>query len=142
MRAYNFVFDITPDFDAYQFRIRAIDFDQQFYEGNKNIYMPQYFKENNPYVQMVQKLFNKEVVKQYQQEERSLIARRMRAERHRIKSLRDVLVKEDLSTPEKIYQLGHELADHYEDNIFAKCDSMGHIIDRSLKRVLLTTHNK
>jgi hypothetical protein len=140
MRAYNFVFDITPDFDAYQFRIRAIDFDQQFYEGNKNIYMPQYFKENFPYVQMVQRLFNKEVVKQYQQEERSLIARRLREERHRVKSLRDVLVREDLSTPEKIYQLANELADHYEDLIFRKCDSMGHIIDRSLKRILMSTH--
>ena len=28
MRSYNFVFDITPDFDDVQFRIRAIDFDQ------------------------------------------------------------------------------------------------------------------
>ena len=33
MRAYNFVIVITPDFDDYQFRIRPIDFDQQFYEG-------------------------------------------------------------------------------------------------------------
>lgn len=31
MRAYNFVMQITPDFDDFQFRIRAIDFDQQFY---------------------------------------------------------------------------------------------------------------
>ncbi|MFY7878958.1 MAG: hypothetical protein ACOVP6_02725 [Lacibacter sp.] len=142
MRAYNFVFDITPDFDAYQFRIRAIDFDQQFYEGNKNIYMPQYFKENYPYVQMVQQLFNKEVVEQYRQEERAVIARRMREERHRLKSLRDVLVKEDVSTPEKIYQLGNELADHYQDSIFTKCKSMGQIIDRSLKRVLVSSHHK
>ena len=46
MRSYNFVFDITQDFDDIQFRIRAIDFDQQCYEGRKNIYLPQFFKEN------------------------------------------------------------------------------------------------
>jgi hypothetical protein len=142
MRSYNFVFDITPDFDAHQFRIRAIDFDQQFYEGNKNIYLPQFFKENLPYVRMAQQHFNKEVVEQYQQEERSVLARRMKAERHRLKDLRDVLVKEEISTPEKIKQLGNELAEHYDDPVFARCTSMGQIIDRSLKRVLIATRIK
>jgi len=46
MRSYNFVFDISTDFDDIQFRIRAIDFDQQSYEGRKNVYLPQFFKEN------------------------------------------------------------------------------------------------
>jgi hypothetical protein len=142
MRAYNFVFDITPDFDAYQYRIRAIDFDQQFYEGNKNIYLPQYFKENRPYVQMVQQLFNREVVEQYRQEERAVIARRIRAERHRLRDLRDVLVHEEVSPPEKVRQLAQELAQHYNDPLFEKCTSMGQIIDRSLKRVLVATNIK
>lgn len=142
MRSYNFVFDITPDFDAYQYRIRAIDFDQQFYEGNKNIYLPQFFKENLAYVQMVQQHLNYEVVEQYRQEERSVIARRIKAERHRLKNLRDVLVQEEVSTPEKIKQLGEELSVYYGDPVFSRCSSMGEIIDRSLKRVLVTTHIK
>lgn len=33
MRSYNFVIDMTADFDDTQFRFRAIDFDQQCYEG-------------------------------------------------------------------------------------------------------------
>jgi hypothetical protein len=33
MRSYNFVVDITPDIEDYQYRIRAIDFDQQSYEA-------------------------------------------------------------------------------------------------------------
>ncbi len=37
MRSYNFVVDITPDIEDYQYRIRAIDFDQQSYEGRKNL---------------------------------------------------------------------------------------------------------
>jgi hypothetical protein len=36
MRSYNYVVDITPDFDDVQYRIRAIDFDQQSYEGRKS----------------------------------------------------------------------------------------------------------
>ncbi|MFN5335019.1 MAG: hypothetical protein ACK5BV_07525 [Bacteroidota bacterium] len=140
MRAYNFVFDITPDFDAYQFRIRAIDFDQQFFEGNMNIYRPQFFKENYPYVDMARQYFNQQVVLQYQQEERAVIARRIKAERHRLKDLRDSMIKEEMSTSEKIQQLGAELATHYEDSIFTKCRTMGEIIDRSLKRVLVATH--
>jgi hypothetical protein len=142
MRAYNFVFDITPDFDDFQFRIRAIDFDQQFFEGSMKIYLPQYFKENSPYVQMALTHFNKDVMVQYQQEERALITRRIREERYRLTDLRDILVKDEISTTEKIQQLGHELAAHYDDPVFARCKSMGEIIDRSLKRVLITTHVK
>jgi len=142
MRSYNFVIDITPDFDAYQFRIRAIDFDQQFYEGNKNIYRPQFFKENFPYVQMAKNHFNEEVVRQYQQEERAVIARRMQSERHRLRDLRDALIKEELSTSEKIRQLGEELAEYYEDRVFSRCATMGELLERSLKRVLIATHLK
>ncbi|MGN6568931.1 MAG: hypothetical protein ACTHJ0_13305, partial [Flavipsychrobacter sp.] len=50
MRSYNFVVNITPDIEDYQYRIRAIDFDQQSYEGRKNMYLPQFFKENYPFV--------------------------------------------------------------------------------------------
>src|SRR5690606_18908709 len=58
MRAYNFVMQITPDFDDFQFRIRAIDFDQQCYEGNPKVYMPQYFKENVPYGKLAMENIN------------------------------------------------------------------------------------
>ncbi|UYQ92260.1 hypothetical protein MKQ68_19420 [Chitinophaga horti] len=137
MRSYNFVFDITPDFDDVQFRIRAIDFDQQFYEGKKTLYMPQFFKENRVFVELAMQHLNAEVVKQYQQEERSLIARRLKVQRHRIKDLRDVIMTDRVSLPEKIQQLGDELAQHYEDPVFSKCRTMGEIIERSLKRLLV-----
>ncbi len=137
MRSYNFVFDITPDFDDVQFRIRGIDFDQQFYEGKKNLYMPQFFKENEPFVSLVIQYLNAEVVRQYQQEERALIARRIKAHRHRIRDLRDVVMTDQVSTPEKISRLGHELARHYDDAVFSRCTTMGEIIERSLKRLLV-----
>jgi hypothetical protein len=48
MRSYNFVFVVTPDFEGAQVRIRAMDFDQQSYEGRMNFYRPQFFRENQP----------------------------------------------------------------------------------------------
>ncbi|MHB1922324.1 MAG: hypothetical protein ACYCOO_08820 [Chitinophagaceae bacterium] len=137
MRSYNFVFDITPDFDDVQFRIRAIDFDQQFYEGKKNLYRPQFFKENLAFVELAVKQLNPETIRQYQQEERALMARRMKAQRHRIKDLRDVIMTDPVSTPQKVKQLGEELAAHYQDAVFSRCRTMGEIIERSLKRILV-----
>jgi hypothetical protein len=137
MRSYNFVFDITQDFDDVQFRIRAIDFDQQFYEGKRTLYMPQFFKENRVFVDLAMQYLNTEVVKQYQQEERSAIARRIKTQRHRIKDLRDVIMTDRVSFPEKISQLGDELAHYYDDPVFARCKTMGEIIERSLKRLLV-----
>jgi hypothetical protein len=137
MRSYNFVFDITPDFDDVQFRIRAIDFDQQFYEGKIRLYIPQFFKENRPFVELAAKYLNPDTVKQYQQEERALMAWRIKAQRHRIKDLRDVIRTDTVSTAEKVQQLGYELGQFYDDPVFAKCRTMGEIIERSLKRLLV-----
>ena len=136
MRAYNFVFVITPDFDDYQFRIRPIDFDQQFYEGNIRVYQPQYFKENNPFVQLALKHFNAQVMEQYQQEERALIVQRMRAERVRLASLRDALRRDEVAPPEKVKELTGALAAHYEDVRFEACASTADIMELSLKRLI------
>ena len=45
MRSYNYVMVLTHDFDRIQYRIRAIDFDQQSYEGKIKVYIPQFLKE-------------------------------------------------------------------------------------------------
>lgn len=137
MRAYNFVIVITPDFDDYQFRIRPIDFDQQFYEGQIKVYQPQFFKENFPYVELALKHFNPQVMTQYQQEERSLIIQRVRSERHRLAALREVLSTHDVAPPEKVFQLRTELAAYYEDERFEKCNSMADLLEWSLKRLIL-----
>ena len=83
MRSYNFVVDMTPDFDQIQYRIRAIDFDQQSFEGRKNIYFPQYYKENIPYVELAMKHMSPETVEQYKTEERALMAKRLRLAKYK-----------------------------------------------------------
>jgi hypothetical protein len=137
MRAYNFVFVITPDFDDYQFRIRPIDFDQQFYEGQIKVYQPQFFKENFPYVDLALKHFNPQVMQQYQQEEQAQIVQHMRSERVRLAGLRDALRQDEVSPPEKVNELKTALANHYEDARFEACGSMADIMELNLKRLIV-----
>lgn len=128
MRSYNYVVDITPDFDDIQYRIRAIDFDQQTYEGNKTMYLPQFFKDNNPIVQFCSELLNPKTIRQYQKEERAMIANRIKVSRYRLKDLSDCLENDTISTPEKINQLKSELAEHFEEESFLECENMGAIL--------------
>jgi hypothetical protein len=136
MRAYNFVMQITPDFDDFQFRIRCIDFDQQFYEGNKKVYLPQFFKENFPFVQLGLNYLTEKTFIQYQQEESSSIVHRLRSERHRIAHLRDALRQDHVSPPEKIKELREGLAEHHHDPHYLECRNMADILELNLKRVI------
>ncbi len=143
MRSYNFVFDITQDFDDIQVKIRAIDFDQQCYEGNKNIYLPQFFKENLLFVQMVQELLHPDVIKQYQQEESAQIIRRIKAQRQRLRHLKVAAANEKLSTDEKITQLSNELAIHHNNIVdFKYCTTMPQIMYAHIKQLLLADGKK
>lgn len=136
MRSYNFVIDITPDIEDYQYRIRCIDFDQQSYEGRKNLYLPQFFKENYAFVELTLAHLNKESIEQYQFEERTLITFRMASSRYRIKELLDIMGTDEISTAEKIKQLKNELDEHLHSAAFKKCKSMGDIVKTHMKQTL------
>jgi len=132
MRSYNFVVDITPDFEEVQYRIRPMDFDQQSYDGRKSFYRPQYFKENNPLIYYGIKHMDVKSMRQYQREERALMALRMKTEQKRIDDLLDAMVQEPLAPVEKIHQLRSGLAEHYGEREFLKCETMGEIVRLSL----------
>lgn len=136
MRSYNFVVDITPDIEDFQYRIRAIDFDQQSYEGRKSLYLPQFFKENLPLVELIQKVLNHDSIEQYQAEERTMMAFRMASTRSRTMDLLSIMGRDHISKPEKIAQLKSELGQHFQTNAFDKCKSMGQIVKVHLKQNL------
>ncbi len=136
MRSYNYVIDITQDFDNEQYRVRAIDFDQQCYEGKKRMYLPQFFKENNAIVALCTEYINLETAKQYQLEERSLIARRLKSARYRLKDLIDAMRRDQLSSPEKTRQLAEELAEHHQNKEFLTCQNMGDLMRLHLRALL------
>lgn len=137
MRAYNFVVDITPDIEDYQYRIRAIDFDQQSYEGRRNLYIPQFFKENLAFVELCLSHLNKESIEQYQTEERTMMAFRVASSRFRLMDLLNIMARDKpLSSPEKLLQLTTGLAEYFGNPAFLKCRSIGQLVKRQLKQTL------
>lgn len=136
MRSYNYVMDMTPDFEEVQYRVRAIDFDQQSYEGRKNLYLPQFFKENQPVVQLCSTCLNYPTMKQYQEEERTLISRRYLSEQSRISALFDCMKKNPAEPAEKVLQLRHELGEYHHSKAFESCASMGEIVEKHLQHSL------
>lgn len=137
MRAYNFVVDITPDIEDYQYRIRAIDFDQQSYEGRKSLYIPQFFKENRPFVELALQHLNKDSIEQYQTEERTMMAFRVASSRFRLMQLLNIMsADKPLSSPEKLLQLKTGLAEFFGNPAFLKCRSIGQVVKRQLKQTL------
>lgn len=128
MRSYNYVIVASYDFDQVEYRIRAMDFDQQSFEGNLKVYFPQYFKENYPFVKMVSENLQNESIEQYKKEERSAIARRLRGSQERINDLLACMKDDVISTPEKVKQLKMDLYDYTLDMDFKKCKTMGEIL--------------
>jgi hypothetical protein len=139
MRSYNYVVNVLPDIEDFQYRIRAIDFDQQSYEGRKNLYLPQFFKENRPFVDLSLKHLNGESMAQYQMEERTLVALRMASSRYRILELLTIMSGDVISTTDKVAQLKEALSEHFGTTQFHKCKSMGTMVKQTL-RVALKPH--
>jgi len=136
MRSYNYVVDTTPDFEATQFRIRAVDFDQQSYEGYKNLYLPQFYNENRALVKLVMKHMNQDSIKQYRLEERRKMALRVRASKFQLNDLFEIMEIDVLSSNEKVAQLKKGLSRHYHLDDFLKCSSMGELVHLSIKLLL------
>ena len=137
MRSYNFVVNIIPDIEDAQYRIRAIDFDQQSYEGKKNLYLPQFFKENKELVDLVIKQLDKDSIVQYQAEERTMMTFRLASARYRMSELFDIMCADTISLPEKIAQLKKELTAHFsEPSSYYKAKTMGQVVKRHLKQTL------
>ncbi len=136
MRSYNFIVNMTPDIEDIQYRIRAIDFDQQSYEGRKNLYLPQFFKENNKFVELAQKHLDLSSIKQYQAEERTMMTFRLVSSRYRVKELLDIMTEDDISKDEKIVQLKNELTQHFSQPLYLKSKTMGQLVKIHLKQTL------
>lgn len=139
MHSSNFVVNIIPDFEQISYRLKAIDFDQQSYEGRKNIYLPQYFKQNNALINMGLKHMTPETVRQYQKEERSLIANRLRVARYRVVDLMRAMIADTISFPKNVLSLKKDLADFYHEPKFMDCKNMGEIVKMSLWMVFKKT---
>ena len=136
MHSSNFVIDVTPDFEETHYRIRAIDFDQQSYEGKKSIYLPQYFKENNALIELGMHYITPESMRQYQREERALISTRLKSSHNEIEDILRCMEHDKIAPQENVDQLKSDLAKHYKKPEFLDCRHMGDILRLSLNQVI------
>ena len=132
MRSYNYVVTPIHDFDQIIYKIRAIDFDQQSFEGNLKVYNLQFMKENFNMMQMVGKKLENSSVNQYKIEERSYIAKRMISSPDRIQHIIRCMKQDTISFPEHVERLKQDLIEYVGDVEFKKCQNMGEILETIL----------
>lgn len=135
MRSYNYVIIPTHDFDHVEYQIRAIDFDQQCFEGKLKVYRPQFFKENFKMVKLVADRLQESSIEQYRKEERSMIAKRTINSQSRYKELVRCIINDEISTFENVKQLRKELHEFSGDMKFKRARNMGQILRTALEFV-------
>jgi hypothetical protein len=126
---------ITPDFEGAQIRVRAMDFDQQSYEGRLNLYRPQFFKDNTPLALFCAKHLRIETARQYQREEQVLILQRAAIIEERLAHLLGAMAADPISPPEHVRQLRESLAEHYKRSEYLSCESMGALVRENLESI-------
>ena len=139
MRSYNFVIQLTPDWDDWQVRIRAMDFDQQSYNARKNFYLPQFFKENSALALFCAKHLRPETANQYQREEQTLILQRASLASERISLLLHDMTRDRIAPIANIHELRAGLAEHYHRDAYLRCESMGALIRENLESIRRNT---
>ena len=132
MRSYNYVVIPIHDFDQVIYKIRAIDFDQQSYEGKFSVYRPQFFKENKPMMDLVRKKLKTDSIIQYKIEERSTISKRLIIADERMKLLVDIMKQDTIRSIENIDNLKKEIFKFTKEESFIKSKSMGELMEQSL----------
>ncbi|WP_405611698.1 hypothetical protein [Polaribacter sp. Asnod1-A03] len=145
MRSYNYVVTPTHDFYHIIYKIRAIDFDQQSFEGNLKVYNLQFMKENFKMVEMVSKKLQNSSIEQYKIEERSFMAKRMITTPRRTEWLIKCMKNDTISYPENVALLKKHLIKYVGDVKFKDCNNMGEILETILsfvKRNYLDIRNK
>lgn len=135
MRSYNFVVLLTPDFDDWQVRIRAMDFDQQSYNGRKNFYLPQFFPENTPLALFCTKHIRPETAHQYVREEHTLMLQRAGLAAERLSLLLHDMARDPIAPIEKVHELRAGLAEHFGRDAYLRCESMGALIRENLESI-------
>ena len=141
MRSYNYVIVPTHDFDHVVYKLRAIDFDQQSYEGKFNIYRPQFFKENLQMVELVSNTIQKPSINQYKTEERSILVKRLKSFQNRIGKLIDCMESDTISSQDNTDLLKMTIFQYTKDVNFKRSENMGEILKYSFEFLIRNYQN-
>ncbi len=141
MRSVNYVVDITPDFEEVQYRVRAIDFDQQSYEGNGNIYLAFRFNSNRKVTRLAFHVLNRKSIDQYVAEEHAQMSRRAKVENGRLRALLGIMRRENIAPREHVISLARDLDKMHSTSGFGDCQSMGELTAMHISLMLDITPN-
>src|SRR5690606_14748262 len=102
-------------------------------------YLPHFFKENNKLVFLGMQFMNEKTMRQYQQEERSLMAHRVKLGKSRLTDLFTVMKPDTIAPSEKVHQLRDDLADYHQLETFRELETMGQLVEKHLEIMLRKT---
>jgi hypothetical protein len=136
MRSVNYVVDITPDFEEIQYRVRAIDFDQQSYEGHGSVYQAFRFQSNRAITRLAVKVLNRASIDQYVAEERAQMSHRAKGESDRLHALLDVMSGDEIAPAEHVTALAGELDRVHGRGDFSACKTMGELTAKHITLML------
>lgn len=136
MRSVNYVVEVTPDFEEVQYRVRAIDFDQQSYEGKGNTYLAFKFKSNRAITRLALDSLNRKSIDQYVAEEHAQMARRAKVESSRLRALLGIMQREELAPRTHVKSLATALNRIHGANHFTDCESMGELTAKHISSML------
>ena len=136
MRAYNYVVEVTQDFDNVQYRLRPMDFDQQSYEGRFNNYKPQFYKDNLDFVKLAQELMSVDIANQYRKIERVAMKKRLSTHRQRAKSLFRRMKRDKISDISRINELVTDMNKHHNTDQFTSFKTMADVLNLHIEKSL------
>lgn len=124
MRCYNFVYSGDG--------FRAIDFDQQSYEGRLHMYWPPFYKENLTLLNWVNQYLPEPEIQKIKAAELHRIAEQMRANEQPLLALLRQMASDELSENYRIIQLKNDLNEYHHTQLFSECSSMGELLSAHL----------
>jgi len=129
MRSYNFVLQKSGEAQLF---FRAIDFDQQTYEGNTALYFSHAYSENQTLVNWVQELLPEDEIVSIEQD--AITAMRRSAAEHpgRLLRLLEIISSDEITEHYKFLQLRNGLVHYHRSDAFAKCSTMGGLLRQQL----------
>ena len=74
---------------------------------------------------------------QYQREERTLLLQRAEASQQRLDILLDAMHGDVIAPPEHVIHLRQGLAEHFDADVFLKCESMAALVRENMRQIRL-----
>src|SRR4029079_6168043 len=105
------------------------------YSGRRSFYLPQFFRDNLELVKFTTNLLDIKTAYQYQREGRALLRQGAEASQQRLALLLDAMHGDVIAPPEHVIHLRQGLAEHFDADVFLKCESMAALVGENMPQI-------